>query len=56
MPGTFFDIEDLEDTQDFFEYALPDIFTPNASKISMVMKLMNFFCEEGASQILNLVT
>ena len=23
-------MEDIEDTQDFYEYALPDVFTPDA--------------------------
>ena len=39
--GTFCDMEDLEDNQDFYEYALPDVFTPDARKISMVIKVMN---------------
>ena len=26
-PGPLCDMEDLEDTQDFYEYALPNIFT-----------------------------
>ena len=29
-PGTFCGMEDIEDTQDFYEYALPDVFTPDA--------------------------
>ena len=28
----FCDMEDLEDTQDFYEYAIPDVFTPDAGK------------------------
>ena len=31
-PGTFCDMEDLEDTQYFYEYALPDVFTPDSGK------------------------
>ena len=27
-------MEDLEDTQDFIEYALPDVFTPDTGKKS----------------------
>ena len=48
-------MEDLEDTQYFYEYALPDVFTPDAGKFSMVVKVMNLFREEGISQILRLV-
>ena len=55
-PGPFFDMEDLEDTQYFYEYALPDVFTTDAGKFSMVMKVMNMLREEGTSKILNLVT
>ena len=32
-PGTFCDMEDLEDTQDFYEYALTGVFNPDAGKI-----------------------
>ena len=49
-------MEDLEDTQYFYVYALPDVFTPDSGKIYMVMKLMNMLREEGTSQILNLAT
>ena len=49
-------MEDLEDTQDIYEYALPDILTPDAGKLSMVMKAMNLFWEKGTSKIINLVT
>ena len=49
-------MEDLEDTQYFYEYDLPDLFTPVYGKFSMVMKVMNLFWEEGTSQILILVT
>ena len=48
-------MEDLEDTQYFYQYALPDVFTPDDGKFAMVMKVMNLFWEEGTSQILNLV-
>ena len=49
-------MEYLEDTQDFYEYALPDVFTPDARKFSMVSKVINMLREEVTSQILNLVT
>ena len=49
-------MEDLEDTQYFHEYALPDVFAPDAGTFSMVTKVMNMLREEGTSQILNLVT
>ena len=49
-------MEDLEDTQDFYKYDLPDVFTPDSGKFSMVTKVMNMLREEGTSQILNLVT
>ena len=49
-------MEDLEDTQDFYEYALPDVFTPDAETFSMVMKVMNLLQEQCSCQILNLVT
>ena len=49
-------MEDLEDTQDSYEYALPDVFTPGAGKFSMVTKVMNLLWEWRTSQILNLVT
>ena len=48
-------MEDLEDTQYFYEYALPDIFTPDTGKFSIVMEVMNLFWEEGKSKINNLV-
>ena len=47
-------MEDVEDTQLFNEYALPDIL-PLILENSMVMKVMNLFREEGTIQILNLV-
>ena len=49
-------MEDLEDNQYFYEYALPDVFTPDAVRFSLVMKVMNLFLEEGTSQIINPVT
>ena len=49
-------MEDLEDTQDIYEYALPDILNPDAGKLSMVMKVMNLLWEEVTSEILNMVT
>ena len=48
-------MEDLEDTQGFYEYALSDVFTPNAGNVSMVMKIINLLREEGTSQIRNLL-
>ena len=56
VPGPFCDIEDLEDTQFFYEYALPDFFTPDTGTFLMVMKAVNMLREEGKSQILTLVT
>ena len=52
----FCDMEYLEDTQAFDEYALPDVLTPDVGKISMVMKIMNMLQEEGTGKIPNLVT
>ena len=49
-------MEDLEETQYFYEYARPDVFTTDAGKLSTVMKLMNMFWEEWTSKIINLVT
>ena len=56
MPGNFCDMEDLEDTQDFYEYDLPNAFTPDAGKCSMVTKVMNLLREEESSKIIKLVT
>ena len=56
LPGPFCDMEDLEDTQAFYEYSLPDVFTPDSINVSMVMEAMNLLREEGTGQILNLVT
>ena len=42
-PGPFFDLEDLEDTQDFYDYVLPDVFTPDAGK--------NFYGYEGNESV-----
>ena len=44
-----------EDTQYFYEYALPDVLPLMLATLSMVMKVMNMLQEEGTSQILNLV-
>ena len=49
-------MEDLEDTQKIYEYALPDIFTPDSGKYSMVMKVTNLWWGEETSEILNLVS
>ena len=56
MPGPFCDMKDIEYTQYFYEYDLPDVFTPDAGNVSMVMKIKNLLREEGTSKILNLVT
>ena len=56
VPGPFCDIEDLEDTQFFYEYALPDFFTPDTGTFLMVMKAMNLFWEKATGKIINLVT
>ena len=45
MPGPFCDMEDIEDIQDFYEYTIPDIFTPDTGKFSMLMKVMNLLRE-----------
>ena len=55
-PVIFCYMEDIEDTQYFYEYSLPDVFTPDAGFFSLVMKVMNLLRKEGTSQILNLVT
>ena len=49
-------MEDLEDTQYFYEYSLPDVLNPDSGNLSKVMKVMNMLREEGTSEILNLVT
>ena len=51
-PGSFCDMEDLEDTQDFYEYALPDFVSLVLAKFSLVMKVMNMLQKEGTSQIM----
>ena len=45
-------MEDLEDTQDFDEYALHNVFTPDAGKNSLIMKVMNMLRKEGTSQVM----
>ena len=45
--GPFCDMEDPEATQDFYEYALPDVLTPDSGNKYMVMKLINLLREEG---------
>ena len=40
-PGTFCDMEYIEDTHDFDECALPDFFPPDAGKFSLITKVMN---------------
>ena len=49
-PVSLCDIEDLEDTPDFDEYALPDVFPFDAGKNYPVMKVMNMLPKEGTSQ------
>ena len=46
-------MEDLEDTQNIDEYALPDAPPPDAGKFSLIMKLMNILRKEGKIQIMN---
>ena len=45
-------MEDLEDTQYFDEYTLPDVFPSDAGKFSLIMKVMNLLRKEGTSQIM----
>ena len=40
-PGPFCDMEDLQGTQDFYEYALNDVLPPDAGKKSLIMKVIN---------------
>ena len=40
-------MEDLEDTQYFDEYALPDVFPPDAGKFYLIMNVMNMLQKEG---------
>ena len=56
VPWPFCDMEDPEDTQDFYEYDLSDVFTPDDGKFAMITKIMNLLREEGTSKMLNLVT
>ena len=51
-PGPFCYMEDLEDTQDFDEYALFYVFPPDSGKISLIIKVMNLLRKEGTSQII----
>ena len=51
-PGPFYDIEDLEDTQYFDEYALFDFSSLMLEFFSLIMKVMNMLQKEGKSQIM----
>ena len=44
-------MEDIEDTQYFYEYALPDVSTPDAGFFSLIRKVMNLLRKEGEGQI-----
>ena len=48
-------MEDLEDTQYIYEYALPDFFTPDAGKNFYSYEGNESVVGEGTSQILSLV-
>ena len=50
-PGPFSDMEDIEDTKYFDEYALLDVPPPNSGK-SQIMKVMNLLRKEWTSQIM----
>ena len=56
VPGPFCDMEDIECNQYFYEYDLPDVFTPDSGNVSMVTKVMNLLRDYKTSQTLNLVT
>ena len=49
-PGLFCDMEDLEDTQYFDEYALPDDSPPDAGSFSLIMKVMKLLRKDVTSQ------
>ena len=38
VPGPFCDMKYIEDTQYFYEYDLPDVFTPDSGKVYMVSR------------------
>ena len=44
-------MEALEDTQDFDEYLLPDLFSLMLETFSLIMTVMNMLRKEGTSQI-----
>ena len=44
-------MEDIEDTQDFYKYALPDV-SPLMLEKYLIMKVMNLLRKEGTSQII----
>ena len=51
-PGILCDMEDLEDTQYFDDYYLPDVPPTNAGKFSLVTKVINLLWKEGKSQMM----
>ena len=49
-------MEDHEDTQDFDEYALPDILPPDSGKKYLIRMEMNLLRKKGISKvIINLI-
>ena len=48
-PGLLCDMEDIEDTQYYDDYALPDVPPPDAEKTSLIMTVMNMLQKEGTS-------
>ena len=51
-PEHFYDMEDIEDTQDFDEYALSDVPPPDSGNVSLIMKVMNLLRKEVTIQIM----
>ena len=51
-PGPFCDMEDLEDTQDFDEYNLPNVSPLVLANISLIMKVMDLLRKEGTGLIM----
>ena len=45
-------MEDIEDTQYFDEYDIPDVSPPDSGKNNLIVKVMNLFQKEGISQIM----
>ena len=46
-PGTFCDMEDIEDTQDFYEYSLPDVFNPDSGIVFSCYEDSEYVAEGG---------